>query len=294
MKSIFGLSTVACALSASLITSEAKAQNCNNTSSCITSTNSGAGAAVEGFGNNVGWVVEGYNSGAGIGVFGYSSGSNGTQSIGVEGQSNNGPAIWGLGANSNGVVGQNSRTDWNAAAISALPGNSNGLGIYCGGGAQKPGGGSWTGLSDVRVKKDIKEFRAGLAELKRLHPVRYKYNGLGGSQDDGHEFVGMIAQELEQVLPEMVQSSKAKLRPGDAEETDIKRIDPSAFTYVLINAVQEQQKTIEEQNARIARLERGRSSLVSSLAPGGVGIAALGLVPLGLVVGRRRRKPQET
>lgn len=158
----------------------------------------------------------------------------------------------------------------------------------------KPGGRSWSSTSDARVKRDVKDFRAGLAELKRFHTVRYKYNGLGGTQDDGNEFVGVIAQELEKVMPEMVKSGKVKLHPADAQEIDLKRVDPSAFTYVPINAVQEQQKTIEEQDARIANLERGRPSLVSSLVPGGFGIAALGLVPLGLVMGRNRRKSQET
>jgi hypothetical protein len=214
---------------------------------------------------------------------------------GVYGGSENSIGVYGLSTFGNGVVGTNPRMDWNAAAISALPGNSNGLAIYAGGGAQKPGGGDWAGVSDARVKKDVKDFRAGLAELKRLRPVSYKYNGLGGTQDDGNQFVGVIAQELEKVLPSMVASSKVKLRPGDREATDLKRVDSSAFTYVLINAVQEQQKIIERQqariegqDARIAKLEQGDApSLVSFGSLGGL---ALGLVPLGLIAMQRRRK----
>jgi hypothetical protein len=154
----------------------------------------------------------------------------------VEGDSSSGVGVYGYSATWNGVVGQNTRTDWTAAAVAAIPGNSNGLAIWAGGGAQKPGGGSWAATSDVRVKKDVKDFRPGLAELKRIRPVSYKYNGLGKTQDDGNEFVGVIAQELEKVLPSMVTSHKGKLRPGDSKETDIEHVDPSAFTYVLINA----------------------------------------------------------
>jgi hypothetical protein len=138
------------------------------------------------------------------------------------------------------------------------------------------------------VKKDVKDFRAGLAELKQLRPVSYKYNGLGKTQDDGNVFVGVIAQELEKVLPSMVRSDKGKLRPSDSKETDIKYVDPSAFTYVLINAVQEQQKIIERQEARSAKLERGDAPLAAYGSLGGV--LALGLVPLGFIAVQRRRQ----
>src|SRR5580704_1647263 len=238
----------------------ALAQNCNLSTPCIETTQTGTGnaiyaqaAAASGiyalgttsgafgvYGANVagGTAIYGLStdglgvdcvstsgtgvtgtSQSGVGVSGASSTSNGVFGLsqasggyGVYGQnlSSGGIAIYGDSTSGNGVVGQNSRTDWNAAAISAVPGNTNGLGIYCGGGAEMPGGGMWgNSSSDARVKKDIKDFHPGLAELVRLHAVRYKYNGLGGTQDDGHEFVGVIAQELEKVMPEMVKSRKA-------------------------------------------------------------------------------------
>ena len=142
------------------------------------------------------------------------------------------------------------------------------------------------------MKRDVKDFRQGLAELRDVHPVKFKYNGLGGTTDDGTEYVGVVAQELEKILPAMVTSMKAKLHKEDAVETEIKMVDPSEFTYLLINAVQEQQKTIELQERRIAGLERGRTPLLSSLVSGGLGGMALGLVPLGLIAGRRRGNVQ--
>ena len=105
--------------------------------------------------------------------------------------------------------------------------------------AYKPGGGSWAASSDIRVKKDVGDFTPGLSALAEVRPVRYKYNGLGGTNDTGQEYVGVIAQELEKVLPFMVSSKPKKLRESDGETTDIKQVDPSAFTYVLINAVHE-------------------------------------------------------
>lgn len=105
--------------------------------------------------------------------------------------------------------------------------------------AYKTGGGSWAATSDIRVKKDVADFTPGLSALEHVRPVRYKYNGLGGTNDNGQEYVGVIAQELERVLPFMVSAERKKLRESDRDTTDIKQVDPSAFTYVLINAVHE-------------------------------------------------------
>lgn len=268
------------------LASRAAYGDCNipNSGSCISELNS----ATNGFGINASQSIFTSNSDA-FAVFATSNSSN-TSSAAVSAQAAGGIAVTAFSSTFNAVVGQNNRTDFAAAAISALPGNTNGLALYAGGGAEKPGGGSWSSTSDVRVKKDVRNFTSGLADLKRLRPVTYKYNGLGGTQDDGHEFVGVLAQELEKVMPSMVQSHKGKLHPGDAEDTDIKHVDPSAFTYMLINAVQEQQTVIERQNARIAALERGGLPRLASSISGGLGCLAVGLVPLGLIAVRQKRR----
>jgi len=107
------------------------------------------------------------------------------------------------------------------------------------GDAYKPGGGDWSAVSDRRVKKEVEEFQPGLAEIEQVRTVRYKYNGLAGTLDTNKQYVGVIAQELERVAPFMVASQKKKLHPTDSELSDIKEVDPSAFTYMLVNAVQE-------------------------------------------------------
>jgi hypothetical protein len=263
--------------------------SCNSGSVCFHVTNSGAGDGLVSSATGGGDGLFGHST-SGFGVLAVSDSSLGVYAEGadkgVSGHSTNGMGVEGFSTNWNGVVGQNSRTDLTAAAISAIPGSTTGLAIYAGGVAIKPGGGAWSTFSDARLKKDVKGFNLGLAELKRLRPVTYKYNGLGKTQDDGNEFVGVIAQELEKVLPRMVKSNKEKLRPSDTKETDIKYVDPSAFTYVLINAVQEQQKIIERQEARIAKLERGDAP---SGLPASVAGLALGLIPLGLIMVHRRR-----
>ena len=112
--------------------------------------------------------------------------------------------------------------------------------------------GTITNTSDERVKKDIVDFKAGLADLEKIHVVKFKYNGLGGTPNTGEETVGVLAQEVEKILPFMVSSQEKKLRENDEKTTSIKQINSSAFTYLLVNAVQElntQNKELAAQNA---------------------------------------------
>ncbi len=285
-------------------------------------------AGVYGVNTSTGNGVQGTSTGGGYGVYGYIFGnysntaavygnsqvlqSYGVQGsspyVGVEGTGNtygvqgisiSGVGVYGVGGGgTNGVVGANSNTNGAAAAISALSGNATTGLAYWGTGnititgptASKLGGGMWAATSDRRVKRDVKDFNQGLAELRGVHPVSFHYNGLGGTTDDGKEFVGVIAQDLEKVLPAMVYAHAGKLHPNDATDTQIKQVNPSNFTYLLINAVKEQQKVIERQEARIEALEQGKP-LASSMLPFGPGGALMvGLLPVGVVVAFRRRR----
>ena len=105
--------------------------------------------------------------------------------------------------------------------------------------ASKTGGGVWADISDARVKKDVADYTGGLAELRRLTPVSYLFNGLGGTPDDGRRYYGLIAQDVLPVMPEMVGTQPAKVDATDAEETDIYTMDCTALTFALVNAVKE-------------------------------------------------------
>jgi endosialidase-like protein len=250
-----------------------------------------SGTGVYGYSNTAQGVLGHSNSAEGV------TGSS-SSGRGVYGWSTTGIGVYGYSSAVNGVVGQNGRTDWAAAAISALTGGAHGLALYAGGDilvsgeAYSYGSLAWINPSDARIKKDITPLRLGLTQLKEVRPVTYKYNGLGGSPDDGREHVGVIAQELEKIFPNMVSSKKRKLHPDDAVETDIKVVDPSAFTYLLINSVKEQQAIIERQERRIAALERGRGLSASILGNGVEMAIAFGMLPLGFIALRRRKAAQ--
>lgn len=115
------------------------------------------------------------------------------------------------------------------------------------GDANKPGGGSWTAFSDKRLKKDITPYQDGLSELLKISPVKYHYNEKSGC-DTKAEYVGVLAQDLQEVAPYMV-SKFTK----DKEE--YLQVDNSAMTYMLINAVKEQQKQISELQKKLEALE---------------------------------------
>lgn len=103
------------------------------------------------------------------------------------------------------------------------------------GSAFKPGGGSWSSASDARCKGDVVSYSEGLEVIEQIRPVWYRYNGRGGTPNDGAEHVGVIAQEVERLVPYVV----AEIDTDDPGLGKMKTVDPGAFTYMLINSVKE-------------------------------------------------------
>ncbi len=110
--------------------------------------------------------------------------------------------------------------------------------------AGKPTSNTWTVVSDKRLKKDIEAFTDGLNVLLKIHPVKYKLNGKAGTPNN-QEGISIIAQEIKDIAPYTIKSYKAKLEPTDKEETELLNFDSSPLTFILINAVKEQQKQID-------------------------------------------------
>ncbi len=118
--------------------------------------------------------------------------------------------------------------------------------------AGKPGGGSWTNTSDARLKQNVISYTDGLQSILSIHPVRFQYNERSG-YDTSKEYVGVIAQELNAIAPYMIHTSDRVLPDGTTGYLDV---DNSAMTYMLINAVKEQQEMINTQQNRIDALEK--------------------------------------
>ncbi len=119
--------------------------------------------------------------------------------------------------------------------------------------AAKPGTNTWTVLSDRRLKKDIRPFTSGLSLLSQVTPVYFRYTGEAGMPAQ-KEYVGVIAQDMQRIAPDMVGTWTYQDTTG--RTTDYLSYDGNAMTYILINSVKEQQKTIEQLLRRIEMLEQ--------------------------------------
>jgi hypothetical protein len=132
--------------------------------------------------------------------------------------------------------------------------------LHVGGSAFKnDGSANWTFTSDARVKEDVKDLELGLAELRQVRPVRYRYNGRAGTPA-GLAGVGVLGQEIESIVPETVRQVQTGGN-GEPGLDNLRVFDPSALTYVLINAV-------KELAAKVERLEEALAAARAQAQPG--------------------------
>jgi hypothetical protein len=104
---------------------------------------------------------------------------------------------------------------------------------------------SLTQSSDIRIKEDIKDYRSSLSAVRRLRPVTYAHNGKGGTVRSGRRHIGLIADEVLSVMPEMVGTISKLLDPGDSVPTELKTLDTTALIFALVNCCQELAARVE-------------------------------------------------
>ena len=98
--------------------------------------------------------------------------------------------------------------------------------------------------SDLRAKKNISGLSYGLDEILQLHSVQYNWNQ---DNDDQEQSLGLIAQEILKVIPEVVHV------PEEAEE--LMGVNYAELVPVLIKAIQEQEEIIKHQASRLEKQE---------------------------------------
>lgn len=119
--------------------------------------------------------------------------------------------------------------------------------------AQKTNGGGWIATSDRRVKKEIRPFEEGLQKLLLFDPVVYKFNGKGGTIDNGKDYIGLIAQDVKKIMPELIITQHIKLLAEDNKESEVLGHDLSPLTFLFINA-------IKELATRVEKLEKSKKN----------------------------------
>lgn len=100
--------------------------------------------------------------------------------------------------------------------------------------------------SDKHLKENIRTLPYGLQEVMRLRPVAYSWKS-----DASSKKIGLIAQEVQQVIPEVV---------SDGEYLGL---NYGELVPVLINAIQEQEKNIRQLETKVKLLEDTRRELES-------------------------------
>ena len=101
---------------------------------------------------------------------------------------------------------------------------------------------SGTISSDIRLKENIKPLENNLDKILELKPSSFRWK-VREQQDD----IGLIAQEVESIIPMIVKDSISIGRTKEFLDGDThKVIDYAKITTYLIGAVQEQQKQIDE------------------------------------------------
>ena len=104
--------------------------------------------------------------------------------------------------------------------------------------------------SDIKLKENIEVIDNALDKVKQLKGITYNL------KSDGNRLTGLIAQDLEKVLPEAVYTSKtiADEREGEVSEEHL-AIRYGNTVGLLVEAIKEQQEQIETLTAKVKELE---------------------------------------
>jgi hypothetical protein len=106
-----------------------------------------------------------------------------------------------------------------------------------------------TAYSDKRIKKDIKKIENALEKVKFITGVLYKRTDL----NDDRVYTGVIAQEVEAVLPEVV-----------FESNNLKTVAYGNMIGLVIEAIKEQQTQIDELKNQLS----GLTTIINTLRLG--------------------------
>ncbi len=169
------------------------------------------------------------------------------------------------------------------------PGQSTGMGSFAGyfvAGGTGNGAGFFDGdcwltgndnfASDKKFKKDIQPVENALATIMQLQSKTYLFKSKEEfptfNFPEGKQY-GFIAQELEEVLPNLVNET---INPAQydkdgnitADAVQFKGVEYVELIPILTAGIQEQQAIIETQNAKIAELEERLKNLEQGRATG--------------------------
>ena len=113
--------------------------------------------------------------------------------------------------------------------------------------------GTYSATSDRRLKENFEDLRFDWDSFMNLQALMYEYK----SDERNEKHVGMIAQDVMEVYPEIVTYD---------EEDDIYTMNYSAFGVIAIKAIQEQQDEIKRLEEQIALQQESQKALEARLS----------------------------
>ena len=107
--------------------------------------------------------------------------------------------------------------------------------------------------SDITLKNNIRPIESAIFKVRQINGVEFDWNEKSSQiqQEQGHD-IGLIAQEVEKVLPEIVIT----------RENGIKAIQYEKVVPLLVEAIKEQQTMIEDLSNRLKVLEDGSTERI--------------------------------
>ena len=233
----------------------------------------GTGGVWEAYFENAGTtdaLLQSYNSNVAngsrtiMGVTNYNS--NTLDASGIMGLSLNAA---GTGTGTEGFSNSNDGTGVYGGFVGGSTTGVNGWAVYADGWA----GGltAWQNVSDERLKTNVKTLDGSLEKVLKLRGVQYDYTNVNfpGVNLSGTDNIGFIAQEVEKVFPEIVREAfiygteKIGTTGFQTKKLSykVKTLGYSSLIPVLVEAIKEQQKIIDEQKAKNIELEARISKL---------------------------------
>jgi len=189
------------------------------------------------------------NGDQGIGVMGYAGSGSPLVHYGgkfkAAGANGRGVYGWATSGAGHGVHGRADGADGIAVYADAFISNGNGTGVYATGNQHDfyAASGKYSSGSSIRWKSNVRTIDGALDKVGRLRGVYFKWDAEHGGSED----MGMIAEEVGQVVPEIVSYEE--------NGVDATGMDYSKMSALLIEAVKELKAENDRLRKRIEALE---------------------------------------
>ena len=115
--------------------------------------------------------------------------------------------------------------------------------------------GAWANTSDANLKTNVSTINDALSKIMGLNPVHYDWLNDPVSYGQVGRHTGFIAQQVEQILPELV----------DTDSSGRKSLSYALFTPLLAGAIQDQQTQINQLKSLVGTSSNHPVTTVTSL-----------------------------